>query len=328
MNYNEFCKELRNVVLSNGAWGISEDNYRFLKKGYIAANDTEKIIIEDANAKYFNRSSAELLDDFVMIYTHDNEMTAGICKFLAKDLYDEFCENGWENVIDNINCSIMYGKSVNTESIINSIHDYDAIKDRLIIRPINYTDNKYALKDAIYKLHGDIALVLHMIYADSEPFGLQTIRIYKNMTGDWGKDLDEVWEDALINTSKKYPVRVYTKMFAITDPKNAKDIFAEEFNEKVSKSNVPLVTTTREINGAAAMFYSGVKEKLAEMIGGSYYVAFTSLHEARIHSVDNFTARRVLFLLKGNNQDFPNDLLSRRVFKYDAYKKTFEQLNL
>ena len=45
----------------------------------------------------------------------------------------------------------------------------------------------------------------------------------------------------------------------------------------------PTVTTTKQVNGAIAMFYPGVMERIAEMAGGSYYVVFTSIHEAKIH---------------------------------------------
>lgn len=44
-----------------------------------------------------------------------------------------------------------------------------------------------------------------------------------------------------------------------------------------------LVTTTGRVNGAVAFFYPGVKDILAEKMGGDYYVAFPSVHEAIIH---------------------------------------------
>ena len=44
---------------------------------------------------------------------------------------------------------------------MKNITDYEFIRNRLIVRPINFTDNKYELKDCVYKKIGDIALVLY-----------------------------------------------------------------------------------------------------------------------------------------------------------------------
>ena len=47
--------------------------------------------------------------------------------------------------------------------------------------------------------------------------------------------------------------------------------------KSLSAHAVPTITTTSQMNGAIAMFYPGVKERLAELFGGDYYVAFTSV---------------------------------------------------
>ena len=36
-------------------------------------------------------------------------------------------------------------------NVAKHLMDYEVIKERLIIRPINYTDNKYELKEAVHK---------------------------------------------------------------------------------------------------------------------------------------------------------------------------------
>lgn len=43
--------------------------------------------------------------------------------------------------------------------VFSVLDNYDAMKKHLIIRPINFTDHRLALKDYVYRKIGDIALV-------------------------------------------------------------------------------------------------------------------------------------------------------------------------
>ena len=80
---------------------------------------------------------------------------------------------------------------------------------------------------------------------------------------------------------------------------------------------------------AVAMFYPGVKERIAELYGDSYYVVFTSIHEARTHCRGAFSPRHMLRSLKETNQAFPTEeMLSEKVFYYDRDKRSFEALML
>ena len=100
--------------------------------------------------------------------------------------------------------------------------------------------------------------------------------------------------------------------------------------EKMNSLYVPTVTTTKQQNGAIAMFYPGVQEKIAHVCGGSYYVVFTSIHDARIHVKGAMSARQILQSLKDVNKKFnkPEEILSRKVFYYDSEKKELEMLEL
>ena len=92
---------------------------------------------------------------------------------------------------------------------------------------------------------------------------------------------------------------------------------------------IPTVTTTKQVNGAVAMFYPGVKERIAELYGDSYYVVFTSIHEARTHCRGAFSPRHMLRSLQETNQAFPTEeMLSETVFYYDRDKRSFEALML
>jgi hypothetical protein len=99
---------------------------------------------------------------------------------------------------------------------------------------------------------------------------------------------------------------------------------------KVMKGMITSMFTTRPVlNGAISFWYPGVQEKIAEMAGGDYYVAFTGIHDFRVHPVGTTTARAVLLKLKNMNQfNKKDETLSRKVYRYHADTKELEQLEL
>ena len=102
-----------------------------------------------------------------------------------------------------------YAKSLSFREIGDVIDQYEMVKDRLILRPLNYTDNKYVLKKIAYRQVGDMALVLYLVVADTEEFGLNTTKVPREVMELWGKTEEEVFENALINTNIRSVPRMY-----------------------------------------------------------------------------------------------------------------------
>ena len=126
-----------------------------------------------------------------------------------RGLYEKFRKDGWGAVWKLIDDNIKLLRDVDINNVAKHLMDYEVIKERLIIRPINYTDNKYELKEAVHKVHGDIALVLYVKLYDNKERGLGTTKIHKDVFESWGRDFDEVWEAALINTNIDALPRMY-----------------------------------------------------------------------------------------------------------------------
>ena len=93
---------------------------------------------------------------------------------------------------------------------------------------------------------------------------------------------------------------MYMRAEDLIDPPYTQGAFMA-FGYKFEKIN-PLFATdnydSEKENGAIAMFYPGVLEKLAEICGGSYYVSFTSIHDVRIHPCINSAAETDSSLFK------------------------------
>ena len=75
-------------------------------------------------------------------------------------------------------------------------------------------------------------------------------------------------------------------------------------------------------------FYPGVAEKIAQDLGGDFYIAFTSIHEAQIHGVGMISPEIVEYSLQETNRECtrPEEVLSNHVYLYNQEKKTFSML--
>ena len=293
--------------------------------GEEAKTEDEALFIQQTNAKYFGDSEAEqLLGNFAEIkigVASDPNKTNFIRIDLDRTL-DEFYENGWEPVLEDIRNQINYAGSIEGHAayILDNLSNYDVIKDKLIVRPLNYQNNKKTLEGNVYSRFGDIALVLYAVVHDDEANSvLNTIKIPVSVALGWNVPVDKAMANALLNTMSWSPARIYTSILGMENiPEKETDLMAADFEMKHLADNIiPLVTTARKTNGAIAMFYPGVKERIAEMFDGSFYVAFTSIHEAMLHRLGAMDPEVIKRHLVATNRTFGSeDTLSNEVYYY------------
>ncbi len=328
-NYKEFCDTLKTKILEHPSWNVTSEKYRFYPRGYTGGEDLkEQEFVIATNLKYYGESSDILKDDFIAL----NLSTAGnsecMCRFSLEYLFSEYEKEGWDKVEYILQENISLAANTNLDHVFTHLTEYEVMKNRLMIRLVNYSDNALELQKHVCKIYGDIALVLYsVLYNDQR--GLGSIKMPKDIVEAWDKDVDTIFDEALNNTYAQAQPRLYTNLWDTLQPPVGKGVFMSDNGDvrSVEKFQVPLLTTTKKINGAVAMFYPGVKEKIAELIGTSYYVAFTSIHEARIHHCDSISLKMIEDSLRDVNEHFNSaEVLSRLVFYYDAEKKTFQPL--
>ena len=328
MNYQHFLDALLTYIPQQSQWNISEEDCKLYEDGFTATNEEELLFVRNTNLKYNHVESDVLIGDFIELIVSTSESGGMICRFSGKYLYDEFLAEGWEKIDYIISENVKMATMSGVDAITAHITDYSFIRERLIIRPINYTDNRYELKDCIYERIGDIALVLYVLLYESEEMGFGTVKVQKRIFDQWEKEREEVWEEALVNTNVWAPPRLYVKQEELFNPPYTTGAFmAINSNiDSIGRFFPPVVTTTKKKNGAIALFYPGVQEKLAELCGGSYYIAFTSIDDMRIHPDGTMNPRQILQSLKDVNKGFnqPEDILSRKVFFYDSEKKSLD----
>ena len=286
-------------------------------KGEVSnGNEDLAAFIAATNSKYFNSSSDELLGDFIELSFENGEYI----RINIGDIDDT------ASIEDIVNESLSYCDSIrgDARSVIDNMSNYESIKDKLILRPLNLTRNKVALNGTCYIKNGDVALVLYLVVKEDDKT-MNTAKIPEDVVKSWGVDKMAVMIDTMNNTAKKYPARMFTNLLNINDTSDSEsDFMSDTYDKKLDSGVIPLVTTTKKTNGAISLFYPEVKEKISEMFGDGFYVAFTSIHEAMLHKKGTLEPSDIRRHVRATNRTFgPEDTLSDEVFFYDSVNKTF-----
>lgn len=140
-------------------------------------------------------------------------------------------------------------------------------------------------------------------------------------------DMKKVHKVAMENTPRIYPAIlsdikdiIFGSMF---DKDTTKDMFGE-LKEDNGGSGIFVLSNKSQHLGASALYYPGIKEKIAEILKGDYYVLPSSVHETIIvpksEEVDMGELKRIV---KNANKSVVEDgeILSERILFYDSKEK-------
>lgn len=334
MTYEEFTEEFKRELSGRAdEFGIGQEDIEYYMDGYAPDEDNEMdlMLVRETNIKYHKIESDVLIGDFLVLHLGDE--FSQMARFEMKHLYQ--CEEGkgWELVWKNITENIRLTRIIRESDVLRNIHDYDIVKEKLIVRPLNFSDHRMELNNAIYKRVGDMCLVLYILMYDKSAGGRHDIgstKVQRNLLDVWKVNEEQIWETAMGNSYLIAPPRIYFDAMDTKNPPYTKGAFMAMGDETVIHPlQVPIVTTTMQLNGAVAMFYPGVMKRISDMIGGDYLVAFTSTSEARIHKCGTIKPIVALRRLKDVNKMFPREeLLSQKLYMYESGSGEFKQLEL
>lgn len=334
MAYKEFISELQKK-LEEKKQELGYDKMAFLEDGATSADEKELSVIRETNIKYHKTESDVLIGDYIILYQYQDKREQ-ICRFDCGQLYRKYEKGSWAAVWEQILSSTDASRKFMGLGIIDLIekNEYDSLKDKLFIRPLNFNAHRYELKNHVYRRIGDMVLVLYILASDEnngKTHDVVSIKMPKTSVQAWGIDEEEVWENAMSNTYIMAPPRMYLKPMDLVNPPYHRGAFMALNSNMTSlpPSAVPTVTTTAQINGAIAMFYPGVMKRIAELFGDDYYIAFTGTSEARLHKKGTLQPRDILMRIKHMNKiSDPSEILSNKVYLYETANQELRQLEL
>ena len=110
-------------------------------------------------------------------------------------------------------------------------------------------------------------------------------------------------------------------------PKVKGDLFIRLLNKKKHEKALENAVY-KEVDGAVAVLYPEVIKKLVELMDGDFYVVFSSVHEALIHSSKLCSLEELENLLRTSNSrmTFQKEFLTDKVYYYCREKDKFIML--
>lgn len=302
-NYELFIEQLTNAI--HETTDIPLENIKFVK------GDEDRL----------NVIFAEHDDDYEVYSIHVSELFTD-------------CQNGVKfGAIVNYFCKdIVNAKNINIHHKIGELTNYDTAKSRLFVRLINYDRNTdiltNILQNVVYKTLGDIAFVVCAILDEREDNFIST-KILKSMVKKWGKNEDDIFNEAIENTYRMSPPRFYMLEKMLLNNNYSGDSFMNsddtfQLNDRFVGN---LLSTARQTNGAIAVFLPGVAEKISEMLKSDFYMVFTSIHEVMIHSTKSgVNPSDLKNVLKSTIAEVTReqDYLTEKIYKYNRKAHKFE----
>ena len=281
MTYEEFKKELYRNISQLGILKYKEI-IMFEKRKNLVDRRNVDLIKEINYCRYGMRSI--LIDEDLLCIVWSEHGKRRYKFWSVAELYKDYLRTGWNDLIPEI-----ISKLENDS--------YDKNRERLILRPVNYVNHTEELLNCVFWGIGDsIALVLYDVIREDRAENYM-VKVNREMMESWGVSEYSVLWDALLNTKKRMPPRLFhaegLKRYwfqgeeGVFMPDDGEISIQVNGNNREERANGYRLTTSLRFGGAIALFYPGVKEQIGNLLGSDYYVGLLHTDEVMIYPVVN-----------------------------------------
>ena len=132
-----------------------------------------------------------------------------VCGIHTEELFEDY-EDGVsvETIANTVAGEVLKLRAAGFFERTKNLNDYEKIKGDLFIRPLNRKLYEKELSKAVYKVIGEIALVLYMQVGKAEN-RIASMKIRRENLNEWGLSTETVFDTALLNTYFISPPRIY-----------------------------------------------------------------------------------------------------------------------
>lgn len=262
-----------------------------------------------------------------------------------------------EQIVDEI--MKIYSESEVEKAAIQSQFEfefsYEALKDHIFFRLINYGRNKKLLEEVPHIRFLDLAITFHCLMKQDET-GIGTIRLMNEHLEAWGVTVKELMRLASENTKRLFPPRIRSMQDVL------KDIFAEEYlyqqlqaeeegellgssqqceqearehleqmdqekSMEVDPMPMYIMSNKTGINGATVMIYKNEIKNFAYQLDTDFFILPSSIHEVILVPYGMGTDIKALqkMVMEVNASEVPEEeVLSDHVYIYHRDTNTIE----
>ena len=288
MTYQEFIEQVKKQA--HEELGYSLELMKFYPEGYTSDDPQMAVWIQDSNMRFVGKEDTKLLTDFLTMEVPEGKGHASIHRIAIRQMYEDAVKYGFDAAFRDIS---KLQEDINAAQVdqgrieLRATANYEQIRDQLIIRPLNYSLHIRDLNGCVYKRISDFALVLYQLLGDAN-HSLITSKIKRSELKRWGMEGQEekVIRDALENTARLYPPCVYDQRTHKEENFLEKEFTKDDITFRLRTDQI-LLSTFTSTNGAVALFYPGVAEKMKKIMGGPFVAVFMNINDIMIFDKDD-----------------------------------------
>lgn len=215
--------------------------------------------------------------------------------------------------------------------VIEDVLNFGLIRDKIVIRLVNFEKNRELLKNCPHKKFLDLAVTFRYIVSKNA-FGIASSLISNQEFEVWKIELEELYEIALFNTMREFPwhmdslAKVMVECFRNKTPEFiSKEMLAEleTLENEESSVNMFVLTNDTGVNGATCILYDNVIKNFAKVQDSNIFLLPSSIHEMMLVPENSDTNPAFLadLVLHANCSAVGLiDLLSDNIYYYDRDK--------
>ena len=238
--------------------------------------------------------------------------------FYYEDLYESYRKGASiQECIGQI-VDYLHRHKLPDENVHRKLVNYGEAKKLLIVKLLNYRNNRKFLKVVPYKRFGDMAIVAQ-VYFSNENYGSGAVTVDKELAKVWDVGIEEIFEQAFRNMNG-YELKI----------NNLLDFANENAKEKYKAGPETYVLTyNTTFNGAVAILRTEELLKFAEEKQSDFFVLPVSIGEMLlIEYKDDISYDFLSDMLYMINKDHPDksNVLSEQVFLLERNKRELTYL--
>lgn len=318
MNYEEFKNYIKEHLLE-----IYEDVRlsKILEGDKIVSklskvNDQTEVIIQEL----IKNNGIKL--DAVSIFFDDKITSPNI---YLKPFYDNYIMGKPIDIImqEIVECYMRELTDLSHE--VTTMSDYDKVKDRIVIRLINYDKNKELLEQCVHERYLDLAITYRYLVGETE-FDMASMIITNNIFSKWNIEQSDLYENAMSNTKILFPwmiqsltdiiIKYYEKRINEILSDDEKEMFIEDYNP----GEMYVLTNRSKAFGAGCLLYDDIIRHFSETKNANIFILPSSVHETMlVPEYDDVNPLHLKDVLVGANKQAVGliDLLSDNIYYYD-----------
>ena len=223
--------------------------------------------------------------------------------------------------------------SIPDQAVLDSLTDFDSVKEKIGCRLINAERNADALSDRPYTLVDDLAVTYHIDLGKSES-GQMSTPVTNRLLEMYGVDTEQLHGIALGNMETLSPASfkgMSETMAELMPPEMesmapdgmsleeataaVKSMFSQE------RETMYVLSNKEKLHGAAALLNERIMDEITGTIGQEYYILPSSIHEVLIvPKTEGMDLKSLEEMVHDVNttQVSPHERLSDHVYAYDA----------